>query len=544
MIIVTYQSANDLATLITSLRAEAQQQRVRVIVADNSSQDETLHVAREFDDVVVFETGGNLGYAGGINIALGQVGETDSILVLNPDLVVEPGCLLRLRERMRTTGAGLVVPRILEADGGHFISLRREPTVARAVGDAAFGVAFGSRPTAWSEWVLRPDEYAAPHRIEWATGAALLIDARVADEIGSWDERFFLYSEETDYFRRVREAGYHVWYEPAAVVRHSRHGSGVSMDLERLIAVNRLRYMRKHASPLRSAIYRGVIVMHQIVRADKPVYRAMLRAVVFESSWTSLPRARRYPPRERYAQATGVIIIDARDRESDVERVLKVLRPFTAGSPVGIFIIGDLKLAHASRLDPAALPTGVTIIDDPPVGRTLLDVVETVSGGWPRVVVDARADVSSAAILDTLDFLRDADLEHASAHPPTAWDVAAASWVVRSYLRARARVCGATDPVRDTAVSGFTAGDHGSAASQIVETDLVLVPAPRTTRALFGTLKRTGAVAPPTRPAGARAGALAGIFGTVRGPFSLVDAAVFTLLTTVSRSRRTIGHES
>lgn len=293
VVVVTYNSALDLPTLIGSLRSEAASQRIRVIVADNGSTDGTVDVARAIDDVITIQTGGNLGYAGGINAALASAGATKTILVLNPDLVVSPGCISALRARMRSERAGIVVPAILDSGDAITPSLRFEPSTVRALGDAVFGGRMRGRPSALSETVFRPQEYRSAHRVEWATGAALLIDADAARTVGAWDERFFLYSEETDFFRRARDAGYSVWYEPDATVRHAQGGSGSSIDLDRLLAVNRIRYARKHHAARAAAWFRAVVVLHELARAVSPRHRAILRTVISERTWQDLPRARR-----------------------------------------------------------------------------------------------------------------------------------------------------------------------------------------------------------------------------------------------------------
>jgi len=291
VVIVTYNSAPDLGRLLRSLRAEAADQRMRVLIADNGSTDGTVAAARTNPDVLVLETGGNLGYAGAINVARRWVEDTESLLVLNPDLDVLPGCVAALRERLRTSGAGIVVPRILDADDVLSASLRTEPTLLRALGDAAFGGRARSRPAALSETVFAPHAYLNPHRIDWATGAALLIHPETAAAVGDWDERFFLYSEETDFFRRARDAGYEAWYEPTAVVRHGQGGSGSSLALEQLLAVNRVRYARKHHGRAGAALFRLVVVAHALVRCTQPRYRSVLRTVLSERSWAALPHA-------------------------------------------------------------------------------------------------------------------------------------------------------------------------------------------------------------------------------------------------------------
>ncbi|GGE91694.1 glycosyltransferase family 2 protein [Mycetocola zhadangensis] len=292
VIIVTYNSAADIDSLITSLRREAKQTRLRVIVADNHSADGTLEIVGLHSDVIGFSTSGNIGYAAGINAARQHLGDAESVLILNPDLVVEPGAVRALLDRVEYSAAGVVVPRILEDSGATYESLRREPTLTRAIGDALFGSRFTSRPGWLSEMVY--DEgasYGTAHVVEWATGAALLIRRDVADLVGGWDERFFLYSEEVDYFRRVRDAGEVVWFDPEAVVRHSQGGSGTSTALMALMTVNRIRYIEKGHGAVYTAAYRAAVVLHELLRSYQPAHRTSLGFVANRKTWRFLPRA-------------------------------------------------------------------------------------------------------------------------------------------------------------------------------------------------------------------------------------------------------------
>lgn len=288
MVIVTYNSAADLPGLFASLRSEAAATRLRVIVADNASADESVDVARAEDCVVVVETGGNLGYAAGINRAVAHAGHADAILVLNPDLIVQQGCIQALQSRMRANGAGIVVPRIIDSAGVTYTSLRREPTLVRAVGDALLGGRWLSRPEWLSESIRTPRTYGAPRRADWATGAALLVSKEAWSAVGPWDESFFLYSEETDFFARARERGFEVWYEPAAVVQHRQGGSGTSAALIALLMVNRVRYMEKHR-PAAAGLHRAVLILHEELRRADPTHARARWVLRSRRRWSELP---------------------------------------------------------------------------------------------------------------------------------------------------------------------------------------------------------------------------------------------------------------
>jgi exopolysaccharide biosynthesis WecB/TagA/CpsF family protein len=292
-IIVTYNSAGHLAPLLKSLRAECADQRIRVVVADNGSMDGTHGLLAREPDILTVETGGNVGYAQGINAAMSRVGKATSLLILNPDLVVERGAVRTMRDRLDAFGAGIVVPSILDPAGDIYTSLRREPTISRAIGDALVGRRFSRRPEWTSEIDFDPESYRHAHQVDWATGAALLIDRRVADAVGAWDSRFFLYSEETDFFQRVRDEGFTAWYEPAARVRHDQGGSGSSAELSSLMAVNRVRYIRKHRSRRYSALFRAAVVLHETLRAYDAPHRDTLRMLLDEQSWWRRVQCRR-----------------------------------------------------------------------------------------------------------------------------------------------------------------------------------------------------------------------------------------------------------
>jgi len=291
VVIVTYNNAHDVGPLLESLRAEAVGQSLKVIVADNASQDDTLLELARYPDVIALPTGGNLGYAGGINAAMEKVGRATAVLVLNPDLRVQAGAIAAMRARMAVSGAGIVVPALFDEDGTVYPSLRREPTISRSMGDALFGRRLRHRPGWLSELDYFEESYLHPHLIEWATGAALLVDADIVEAVGNWDERFFLYSEETDFFRRARDVGASIWFEPGARMQHRRGGSGASPQLTALMAINRIRYAEKHLAPYQSLAIRASVVLAEVARSYQANHRPAALASLSRRRWDLLPQA-------------------------------------------------------------------------------------------------------------------------------------------------------------------------------------------------------------------------------------------------------------
>ena len=292
VVIVTYNSADHVSALLDSLPAAAGDLRIRCVIVDNGSRDGTVELLRARDDVTLIETGQNLGYAGGINVARANCGPCASILILNPDLELAPDAIVRLYETLDDPGVGAAVPMLLNEDGSRFFTLRREPSPTRALGDALFGGHVRGRPGWLGETIYNEQAYRSPTDVAWAGGAALLISSECDSAVGDWDsERFFLYSEETDFFRRARRSGYKVRSAPDAVARHEGGGSGGAPALAALLSVNRIRYYEKYHGRPMTSVFRAAVVIQCLLRSGSAHQRAALRAVCRRSSWSRLPQA-------------------------------------------------------------------------------------------------------------------------------------------------------------------------------------------------------------------------------------------------------------
>jgi len=294
IIVVTYNSAGHIGKLLEGLPAATPGLRIRCLVVDNNSHDETVSILRSRDDVTVVEAGANLGYAGAINMGRSLIGPCSATLILNPDLLLESGAVVELYRALGQANVGVAVPMLLNLGGELYPSIRREPSLTRAFGDAVFGAHWASKPGWLSETVRDRCAYQAAHHVAWAGGAALLIAEDCDDAVGEWDEeRFFLYSEETDFAVRARRQGYRICYVPTARAYHEDGGSGRSPALAALMAVNRVRYYEKYHGRLASALFRAVVALHYALRSARPEQRMVLRTVARRSLWSRLPHGDR-----------------------------------------------------------------------------------------------------------------------------------------------------------------------------------------------------------------------------------------------------------
>ncbi|WP_167288663.1 glycosyltransferase family 2 protein [Nocardioides seonyuensis] len=267
---VTYNSASVIEPFLAALPAAlVGVPGSRVVVVDNASSDDTVATIEEVAPwVTVVRAPGNVGYAAGINLALRQCTARRGVYVLNPDAVPSPGSVAHLLAVVEADPeVGIAVPTVLSEAGEVKFSLRREPTILRAAGEAVLGGHRAARHPWLGDQVRDSSKYVEGATADWATGAALFLSRAVLDAVGSWDERFFLYSEETDYALRARDEGFRVQLTTAASVTHPGGEMESSPELWTLVAVNRQRLYRKRHALVPSVVYWAVVLANESVRA-------------------------------------------------------------------------------------------------------------------------------------------------------------------------------------------------------------------------------------------------------------------------------------
>lgn len=553
VIVVTYNSAAHVASLLSSLRAECATVRLRVIVADNCSTDATRSLLADEADLIRVETGGNLGYAGGVNAARGHVGDADTVLVLNPDLSVQRGAIRSMLDRMIRSDAGVVVPRLLESDGTTYHSLRREPTLGRALGDAVFGRDKNRRPAWLSEFDFDQESYLHAHRVAWATGAAILVRRDVLDAVGDWDERFFLYSEETDFFRRARTIGAAVWYEPEARMRHDQGGSGSSPQLDALMAVNRVRYVQKHRSGAYVSAFHATVALDQLLRSSDAVHRATLRVVLDRSTWPRLPRAtRRARPVRPTDRPAGAIIIPAHNEEAVIERTLRGLSHLAATHQAEIIVVCNG--CSDSTADIARGFPGVRVVEiDERSKPAALNAGDAAAGIWPRLYLDADVEIHPDTVHCVFEELTSGPL--LAARPAFRYDTAGASPIVRAYYRARDRMPSTHGSLWGAGAYAVSAAGHdrfgafpplsgedlfvdsvfAAGEKRVLASIPVRVRTPRSVRRLVAMLERHRRGTLKAQTPSTTRSSLREVVSTIHGPVSACDAAVYTALALASR---------
>jgi len=225
VVIVNYNAGALLLDCVRTALSQAEQ----VIVIDNDSSDSSMNdLARQFAQegrLVMHLAGKNLGFAAGCNIGIGLAGKA-SILFLNPDCILGPGSLKRLLEVLESDSSiGMVGGLLTNPDGSEQGGGRRSvPTPWRSF-VRAFGLTrLSSRwPRLFHDFDLHeqplPD---SPIEVEAISGALILTSRTAIDDVGPWDEAYFLHCEDLDWCMRFRQRGWKILFVPDAPVTHQR----------------------------------------------------------------------------------------------------------------------------------------------------------------------------------------------------------------------------------------------------------------------------------------------------------------------------------
>jgi N-acetylglucosaminyl-diphospho-decaprenol L-rhamnosyltransferase len=261
-VVVSYNSRGHLRASVGAL---ADLEGVRTIVVDNDSVDGTAESISDLP-VTIIRRADNGGFARACNEGM-AAGSAPFVLFVNPDAVVSDAALRMLLGTLeRRPDLGAAAPRIEYPDGSLAYSLRRFPDLLSTYAQALYLHRLFPR-AAWATEIVRDERrYEEAHVPAWVSGACVLARRTAMEEIGGWDERFFLYCEDTDLCLRLHAAGHAVGFEPRAVVVHEEGASSNTALTIPLLAAAKLRYAETHETPARAAAYRVGLVIWSATR--------------------------------------------------------------------------------------------------------------------------------------------------------------------------------------------------------------------------------------------------------------------------------------
>lgn len=269
---VSYRTPVLLRRCLDALEAERAHLDLEVTVVDNASSDGSAEMVRtDFPRVGLICNDRNVGFGAAHNQAMrGAKGRY--LLVLNSDASPVPGALRTLVDFLeahpRVAVAG---PKLRYPDGTVQPSRRRFPTLATLFLESTQLQRLSPDNKVLGRYYVADRSDDEPQEVDWLVGACLGVRTSAALGVGLFDERFFMYSEELDWCRRFRAAGWGVAYVPSAEVVHSE-GASSRLDLaarDRLFQASKLQYAAKWHGPGAARALRTYLVLEYLVRAGE-----------------------------------------------------------------------------------------------------------------------------------------------------------------------------------------------------------------------------------------------------------------------------------
>lgn len=247
IVILNYNTAELLRGCLRSIQASQHELRLRVIVVDNASSDGSAAMVRaEFPEVELIVNAANTGYSAGNNVAMRALGFGQMtvpvamlpryVLLLNPDTVLSPAALAQMVRFMDDHPTiGVAGPRVRRPDGSLDRACRRSfptPQVSfyRMIGLSRL-FPKSRRFNAYNLEYLPED---AVHPVDSVVGAYMQVRGEAILAAGLLDERFFMYGEDLDWAKRIKDAGWEVWYNGAVEITHVKEAASSQSSKSRI----------------------------------------------------------------------------------------------------------------------------------------------------------------------------------------------------------------------------------------------------------------------------------------------------------------------
>jgi GT2 family glycosyltransferase len=254
IIIVSWNVRSLLQTCLKSVEVEQGALRLEIIVVDSGSDDGSPEMVREqFPQVHLIVREDNVGFPLGNNIGLAEANGR-YLLLLNPDTEVVGDALSRMVGYLDgNPDVGVVGGQLLNPDNTVQSSRRRFPTVATAFFESTWFQPFAPKGILRRYYAEDIDDGETAD-VDWVKGACLMTRKTILDEVGPLDADYFMYSEELDWCKRIKMAGWRVVYFPEAKIIHYEGKSSEQAVTARHINFQRakLRYFHK---------YHGMMIM-------------------------------------------------------------------------------------------------------------------------------------------------------------------------------------------------------------------------------------------------------------------------------------------
>jgi N-acetylglucosaminyl-diphospho-decaprenol L-rhamnosyltransferase len=220
VVVVNTNAGKDVLRCIGSVHESAGEVAFRVVVSDNGSTDGSVEaIESAFPDALVIRNARNLGFPAAANRGMAAT-RSEFVLLINPDADVSAGTLEGFLKVARDhPRAGAIGALTRNVDGSIYPSARRIPSPWLGLAHTILAPFWPSNP--WTgryrmvDWDRRTER-----EVDWVSGSSVLLRRAALDEVGLFDEAYFMYVEDMDLCTRMRKAGWEVWFSPQLEITH------------------------------------------------------------------------------------------------------------------------------------------------------------------------------------------------------------------------------------------------------------------------------------------------------------------------------------
>lgn len=233
------------------------------VVVDNASTDgSAAAVEKEFPNVHLLRLSDNLGFGKANNEGL-PLTDSEFVLLMNPDVMVEPGCVQRLTQFLvENPRAGAAGPKLERPDGRLDLAARRSfpSPISAFYRFAGLSRLFPNSPR-FNRYNLGAVSMETAHEIDTGTAACLMVRRPAIDQVGFFDPDFFMYGEDIDLCYRLKQGGWKIFFVPEAVAVHLKGTSTRQATRRMLYEFHRAMWIfwRKHEGRSQPGVVNGAV---------------------------------------------------------------------------------------------------------------------------------------------------------------------------------------------------------------------------------------------------------------------------------------------
>ncbi len=266
IIIVSWNVSALLHTCLNTIYANAGKLQLEVIVVDSASSDDTvMMIQHNYPQAILSAQSENVGFTRGNNIGL-KMAQGRYLLFLNPDTEIIGDALVQMVAYMDAhSHVGILGPHTLNTDGTYQSVRRRFPTVRLAFFESTWLQPYAPKKMLDHFYVNdAPENATLP--VDWVQGSALMTRREIYTQIGGLDEGYIMFSEELDWCKRAKDAGWDVVYLGSAYITHHGGKSTEQVTARKHIHFqeSKLRYFRKHHGKIAASLLRLFLLISYI----------------------------------------------------------------------------------------------------------------------------------------------------------------------------------------------------------------------------------------------------------------------------------------